>query len=65
MRVLATKATYYDVYEVRKNIAETEGIPVEDVLEEQAIKMIWEFIGEDFGDAYGVELVDDEGNFVR
>lgn len=65
MRVLATKAKYYDVYEVRETIAELNNIPVEDVLEEEAIQMIWKFVAEDFGDTDEVELVDDEGNFVR
>jgi len=65
MRVLATKAKYYDVYEVRETIAELNNIPVEDVLEEEAISLIWKFVAEDFGDLDNVELVDDEGNFVR
>lgn len=65
MRLLATKAKYYDVYEVRETIAELNNIPVEDVLEEEAIQMIWKFVAEDFGDTDEVELVDDEGNFVR
>ena len=64
MKVTAAKFITYDVQVVRESIAELNSIPVEDVLEEEAIEMIWKFVTEDFGDTYGVELVDDEGNTV-
>ena len=65
MRVTATKNITYDVQAVRESIAELNSIPLSDVLEEEAIQMIWKFIAEDFGDTYGVVLLDEDGNEVQ
>lgn len=65
MIVTATKNITYDVQTVRESIAELNSIPLSDVLEEEAIQMIWKFIAEDFGDTYGVVLLDEDGNEVQ
>lgn len=62
MIVTAQKNISYDVNDVRDTIAELNGIPFEDTSVDEALKIIWGFITEDFGDSYGVVLLDEEGN---
>lgn len=64
MIVTAQKNISYNVNEVRDTIAELNQIPFEDTSVEEAVALIWDFITEDFGDSYGVVLLDEEGNEV-
>lgn len=64
MIVTAQKNISYSVDEVRKSIAELNEIPFENTSEEEAIALIWNFITEDFGDSYGVVLLDEEGQEI-
>lgn len=64
MIVTAQKNISYNVDEVRNTIAELNQIPIEDVPVREALDLIWDFITEDFGDSYGVVLLDEEGNEV-
>lgn len=64
MIVTAQKNVSYSVDEVRSTIAELNDISIEETSVEEAIALIWDFITEDFGDSYGVVLVDEEGNEV-
>lgn len=65
MIVTAQKNISYSVDEVRKSIAELNEIPFENTSEEEAIALIWNFITEDFGDSYGVVLLDEEGQEIQ
>lgn len=62
MIVTAQKNISYNVDEVRSTIAELNDIPIEETSVEEAVALIWDFIVEDFGDSYGVVLLDEEGN---
>lgn len=62
MIVTAQKNISYSVDEVRSSIAELNDIPFEDTTVEEALALIWDFIVEDFGDSYGVALLDEDGN---
>lgn len=64
MIVTAQKNVSYNVDEVRKSIAELNDISIEETSVEEAIALIWDFITEDFGDSYGVVLLDEEGQEV-
>lgn len=64
MIVTAQKNISYSVDEVRKSIAELNDISIEETSVEEAIALIWDFITEDFGDSYGVVLLDEEGQEV-
>ena len=64
MIVTAQKNISYSVDEVRSTIAELNDIPIEETSVEEALALIWDFITEDFGDSYGVVLLDEEGNEV-
>jgi hypothetical protein len=61
MIVNAIKSISYNSAEVRDTIAELNQIPIEEVSMEEAINLIWDFIVEDFGDSYGVVLLDENG----
>lgn len=61
MIVNAIKSISYNAAEVRDTIAELNQIPIEDVPMEEAINIIRNFIVEDFGDSYGVILLDENG----
>lgn len=61
MIVNAIKSISYNAAEVRDTIAELNQIPIEDVPMEEAINLIWDFITEDFGDSYGVILLNEDG----
>ena len=64
MIVTAQKNISYSVDEVRKSIAELNEISFEETSVEEALELIWGFIAEDFGDSYGVVLLDEEGQEV-
>jgi signal transduction histidine kinase len=64
MIVTAQKNISYSVDEVRKSIAELNDISIEDTSVEEALEIIWGFITEDFGDSYGVVLIDEDGQEV-
>lgn len=64
MIVTAQKSISYNVDEVRSTIAELNDIPLEETSVEEAVTLIWDWITEDFGDSYGVVLLDEEGNEV-
>jgi signal transduction histidine kinase len=64
MIVTAQKNVSYSVDEVRSTIAELNDISIEETSVEEAIALIWDFITEDFGDSYGVVLIDEEGQEV-
>ena len=64
MIVTAQKNISYSVNEVRDTIAELNDIPFEDTSVDEALDIIRGFIVEDFGDSYGVVLLDEEGNEV-
>jgi hypothetical protein len=64
MIVTAQKNISYNVDEVRSTIAELNDISIEETYEEEALALIWDFITEDFGDSYGVVLLDEDGKEV-
>ena len=64
MIVTAQKNISYSVDEVRSTIAELNDISIEETSVEEALALIWDFITEDFGDSYGVVLLDEEGQEV-
>jgi hypothetical protein len=64
MIVTAQKNISYNVDEVRSTIAELNDISIEETSEEEALALIWDFITEDFGDSYGVVLLDEDGKEV-
>lgn len=64
MIVTAQKSISYNVDEVRSTIAELNDIPLEETSVEEAVALIWDWVTEDFGDSYGVVLLDEEGNEV-
>ena len=64
MIVTAQKNISYSVDEVRSTISELNDIPIEKTSVDEALALIWDFITEDFGDSYGVVLLDEEGNEV-
>lgn len=61
MIVNAVKTITYNVNEIRETIAEMNEIPVEDVPMQEALDMLEKFVIEDFGDSYGVILLDEDG----
>lgn len=65
MIVTAQKNISYNVDEVRSSIAELNNIPIEEATVEEAVALIWEWVVEDFGDSYGVVLLDEEGKEVE
>lgn len=65
MIVTAQKNISYNVDEVRSTIAELNDIPIEEASVEEALEIIWGFITEDFGDSYGVVLLDEDGKEVE
>lgn len=65
MIVTAQKNISYDVNDVRDTLAELNGIPFEDTSVDEALAIIWGFITEDFGDSYGVLLLDEDGQEVK
>jgi hypothetical protein len=64
MIVTAQKNVSYSVDEVRSTIAELNDISIEETYVEEAIALIWDFVTEDFGDSYGVVLIDEDGREV-
>ena len=62
MIVTAQKNISYNVDEVRSTIAELNDIPIEETSVEEALELIWGWVTEDFGDSYGVVLLDEDGN---
>lgn len=64
MIVTAQKNISYDVNTIRDTLAELNQIPFEDTSIDEALEIIWGYIVEDFGDSYGVVLVDEEGKEV-
>lgn len=61
MIVNAVKTITYNVNAIREAIAEMNQIPVEDVPMQEALEMVERFVVEDFGDSYGVVLLDEDG----
>lgn len=61
MIVNAVKTITYNVNAIRETIAEMNCIPVEDVPMQEALDMLDQFVIEDFGDSYGVVLLDEDG----
>lgn len=64
MIITAQKSISYNIDEVRKSIAELNEIPFENTSEEEALQLIWGWVTEDFGDSYGVVLLDEEGQEI-
>jgi hypothetical protein len=62
MIVNAVKTITYNVNAIRETIAEMNEIAIEDVPMQEALDMLEQFVIEDFGDSYGVFLIDEEGN---
>ena len=62
MIVTAQKNVSYSVDEVRSTIAELNDISIEETSVEEALELIWGWVTEDFGDSYGVVLLDEDGN---
>lgn len=58
MIVTAQKNISYDLNYLREGMREANG---RDVSDEEVIQVIWEYIREDFGDSYGVILLDEDG----
>ena len=61
MKIIAMKTITYDVDAVMETIADMNGIPIEEVSEEEAREMIYGFAVEDFGDT-GIIFQDENGN---
>ncbi len=62
MKINAIKVITYDVDAVMETIADMNGIPIEEVSEEEARELIYGFAIEDFGDTWGVIFQDENGN---
>lgn len=58
MIVTAQKNISYDLDYLRQSMQEAND---REVSTEEVIQVIWDYITEDFGDSYGVVLLDEDG----